>query len=164
MNIAIHGQGAADFSILVHALDGDGHIVDNTESLAMIGKGMMKPSAYIDGHAALQGKIRRQNGTTCGQPESRDQFRRIRNFQLHLFHRRKGPGLQLMHIFRRMHQQDILVAGAWGHHKIRRFGQSGFEKMLVDEPVFFRRKHMRANGQVIVVAVDQLEWKHDRPD
>src|SRR5579859_4141557 len=49
MNVQVHGQGASDRFFFLQAADGDGDVVNYAEALAMIGKSVMKASAYIHG-------------------------------------------------------------------------------------------------------------------
>src|ERR1041385_3454373 len=67
-----------------------------------------------------------------------------------------------MHIFTRMHQQDIFILRRLGRDEITRLCQTTFQQPLVNHPVFLRRKNMRADGQIVIVAVDKFERKHCR--
>jgi hypothetical protein len=40
-------------------------------------------------------------------------------------------------------------------------GQSGGNESLIDEPVFLRRENMLADGEIVAVAIDELEGKHE---
>src|SRR5271166_3169099 len=48
MHVAIQGHRGANLVVALHAADRNSYIVDHAESLAMIGKSMMKPAANAD--------------------------------------------------------------------------------------------------------------------
>ncbi len=123
---------------------------------------MVEAAADIHGHAVAQGQVSRENRAARRQPESLDQLRRIRHLHLHLFHGGECPGLELLHVFPRVHPQDVFVRGGLGRDEIGGLGHAGLQQPLVDQPVFLGGENMRTDGQIVVVAVDQLEWQHDR--
>src|SRR5947209_2415977 len=95
MDIAIHGHCALQPAFLVHPPDGHRHIMDHAEAFSMIGKSVVKTSGNVHAQSPAQGQISGQNGTSGGEPEGLDQFRRVRNLHLHFFQRRERAGLQL---------------------------------------------------------------------
>ncbi len=59
-----------------------------------------------------------------------------------------------------MHAQEILVLrGLWGREIVRLCESIG-QKPVTNEPVFSRRKDVRAEIQVVTVVIDKLERQH----
>jgi hypothetical protein len=92
------------------------------------------------------------------------QLGRIWNLHLHLFHGRKSAVLQLLNVLARVYAKHIVVACRLWRDEIGRFSHSGIKQAFVDEPVLLRGKNVRANRQIVVIAVDELEWQHDRTE
>ena len=103
---------------------------------------------------------RRQNRSARRQPECLDQFRREGNFQLHFFARAERARLQLLHILRRVHQQDVLIGCRLRLEKIARLRDAVGDQTVMNAPVLFSREDVLADRQVIIVAVDELEREH----
>ena len=61
VDIAIHGHGASDSVIPLHAADGHGHVVNHAEAFAVVGKGVMKSAADVDGDAIFQSTVGSQD-------------------------------------------------------------------------------------------------------
>jgi hypothetical protein len=59
-----------------------------------------------------------------------------------------------------VHEQHILVGGQTRSDKIGRLGNSRREQPVMNALVLFGGKNMGPDGQVIVVAVDELEGQH----
>jgi hypothetical protein len=59
-----------------------------------------------------------------------------------------------------MYEKDILVRRRLRSQKIFGPGHVRLDQLARDTPVFFRRKNMLPNRQVVFVAVDELEGKH----
>ena len=83
-----------------------------------------------------------------------------RNFQLHRFARAQRSGLQLLHILRRVDQQNVQVGRGLRFEKIAGLGDAGRDQPIVNATVFFGREDVVADGQVVSVAVDELERQH----
>src|SRR5947207_190636 len=49
VNVAIDSHGSTDFVIALHAAYGDRHVVDHAEALTMVGEGVMKSAADVEG-------------------------------------------------------------------------------------------------------------------
>ena len=163
VNVTVHSHRPYDFFLTLHMANRDGHIVNHAETLAVIGKGVMESAADVESDAIFQRILGSQNRSARRQPEGPHQFRRERNLHLGFFARGKRSGLEFMDIRRRMNQQDVLV-GCWMRRKkIRRIGHLRFDQPIMNAPIFFGRKDMLADGQEIVVAVDELEGKHGNP-
>ena len=61
VDVAIHGHGAGDFVIALHAADGDGHVMNHAEAFAMVGKGVMESAADVECDSILQCIVRRED-------------------------------------------------------------------------------------------------------
>src|SRR5439155_24079323 len=70
VNVAIHGHGGADFVIALHAADGDRHVVNHAEALAMVGEGVVESAADVEGDSILQRILSSQDGPARRQPEA----------------------------------------------------------------------------------------------
>src|ERR1039458_6916270 len=60
-----------------------------------------------------------------------------------------------------MHEQHVLIVGRTRSDKIGRRRHPGGEQPVMSALVLFGRKNMGADGQVVVVAVDELERQHE---
>jgi hypothetical protein len=59
-----------------------------------------------------------------------------------------------------MNQKYVLVGCGLGCDKVVGFGDSGLNQPLVDALVFFGREDVCPDGEIIVIAVNKLEWEH----
>ena len=109
MNVAVHGHGAGDPVIALHAANGDGHVVDHAEAFAVVGEGMMKSAADIEGNSIVERIIGGKDGTSGGEPEGAHQFGRVGNFKEEFLPRGKGAGLKFLHVLRSMDKQHVLI-------------------------------------------------------
>ena len=160
MHVAINRHRPANLAVTLHASDGDGHVVNHAEALAVIGERVMESSANADCHTVAESIIGGQNGAARGQPEGLYQGGRKGDFEFHLLAWSERAGLQFLDILRSVDEQDILIGCRMRSDKIGRLGNSGPEQPVMNALVFFRGKNMGADGQVIVVAVDKLEGQH----
>ena len=71
---------------------------------------MMKPAANADRNLIGEALARRQNRSTRRQPEGLGQIAGVGNFHLHFFARGERARLQLLHVLRLVHQQNVLIA------------------------------------------------------
>src|SRR6266513_2189182 len=161
VNVAIDSHGSADFVIALHAAYGDRHVVDHAEALTMVGEGVMKSAADVEGDSILQRILSRQDGPARRYPEGLHQFRRVGNLHLHFFKRRERAVFQLVHILRLVYQQDVFVRGGLGSEEICGFRDFRFQEPPMHKPVLFSRKDVRANGEVVIVTVHESEGEHD---
>ena len=157
VDVTIHGHGAGDLALMVHALDGHRHIVNHAEALAMVRMRVMKSAADIAGYAIAQRQIGGKNRSPGRQPERLHQLRRVRHLHLQFFLRGERSGLELLHVFARVHQQDVFIQRRLGCDEVLRLRQPAFQQPLVDQPVFCAGKNMRADGQVVVVGINSLK-------
>ncbi len=120
----------------------------------------MEASTNVDGNTVSQSLARSQNRSSGSQPESLDQLGRVRDLKFHLFKRAERPGPKLVHIFRGVYEQDVLVGSRLGFQEVRGLGNAACEQTVVDEPVLLGREDVSPDGQVVAVAVDELEEEH----
>ena len=114
----------------------------------------------LNRHPIFQRIVSRQHRSPRRHPERPHQFRRVGNLHLQFLPRRKRPGLQLLHILRRMHQQDVLVRRRTRRHEVLRLRHARLYQPLVDALVLLGREDVRADWKVVIVAVDELERQH----
>ena len=160
MDVAIHRHSAGDFVVVLHAADSDGYVVNHTEALAVVGKSVVETSANVDGDVVFQGVVSGQNGASCRKPECTHQFRRIRNFHLEFFASGESPGSEFMNILGSVDEQDVLIGRREGTGEVGLLGDAGFQQAIVNAFVLFRGEDVSADGEIVVVAVDELEGKH----
>src|SRR5580698_2308341 len=67
-----------------------------------------------------------------------------------------------MHILRLMNEQNVLISSRVGLQKIASLGVTSHKQPVTDSAIFPGGKNVLANGQVIRVAVDELEGEHGR--
>ena len=122
----------------------------------------MKAAADADAHFVGQALPRRQDRSSRRQPEGLDQFRRKRNFQFHFLARAERAGLQLLHVLGLVYEQNVLIGGGLRLEKIRRLGDARGDQAIANAAIFFGGEDMRADREVVGVAVDELEGQHER--
>src|ERR1017187_8105863 len=160
MHVAVDRHRGANLAVALHAADGNRHIVDHAEAFAVIRERVMESSAKADRDAVVEGMPGRQNGAARIEPEGAHQRRRVRDFEFQLFASAERTRLQFLDVLRSVHKQHVLV-GCWiGNDKIGRRRNSGGEQMFMNALVFFGGKNMGADGQGVVVAIDELEGQH----
>jgi hypothetical protein len=59
-----------------------------------------------------------------------------------------------------MDEKDVLVSGGLGFEKVLWTCDVGCDQAIVDTPIFLGGKDVVADGEVVGVAIDELEWKH----
>src|ERR1700674_3592785 len=59
-----------------------------------------------------------------------------------------------------MNEQHILVGCGLRSYKILLIGDSGLQQTFVHETIFLGREDMRADGEVVIIAINQLEREH----
>src|ERR1700678_4345030 len=160
MHVAIDGHCSANSAIALHAADSDGHVVYNAKAFPMTRECVMESSADAESDAVVKAMISRQNRAPGGEPEGAHYLRRVREFEFHLFASAECACLQLLDVLGRVHEQNILVGCGLRNDKISRRGNSGSEQPVMRAFIFFRGKNMGADGQEVVVAIDELEGQH----
>ena len=70
MDVEIDDGRPLDRALRLQLANGDGHIVEHAESLAMIGERMMSAAGQIAGEPVLERRTRRQQGTGRGKTRS----------------------------------------------------------------------------------------------
>src|SRR5215469_4465679 len=160
VHIAVDGHRGANLAVALHAADGNRDVVNHAEALAVIGESMVKSPSDIDGHAILPSVLRRKNRTSRCQPERANQFRREGNLELEFLPRGQRSGLQFIHVRRRVHQQNVLIGCRLGSEKVRGIGDSFFYQAPVYATVLLGGKDVLPDGEIVFVAVDELEGKH----
>ena len=114
MDVAIDNHGAMNFSVMLHLANGDGDVVDGAETFAVIRKGMVKSTAYVEADTFVESQAGRQGGAACRQPECARHFRRIRNLELQNLFLAQGSVLEALDPSALMHQQQIIVRSRLG--------------------------------------------------
>src|SRR5205823_2347551 len=61
MDIAVHRHRRSNVAVALHAPNRHRHIMNHAEAFAMVGKGVMKPSADVEREAVLKRMFRCQN-------------------------------------------------------------------------------------------------------
>src|SRR5215469_7048109 len=100
MHIAIDGHGALDELALLQPADGDREVVQHTEALAVIGKGMVKAATDVHAGSIAQSKLGGEDRTTGMHHEGIDYLRRVRNLHLKLFTRAEAAFHELIDVVR----------------------------------------------------------------
>ena len=160
MHVAIHRHGATNFAALLHGANGDGKIVDHAEAFAVIGKGVMKSAADVDANTVFQRAFGRQNRAAGVQQEGIHHLRRIWNLHLQLFARAQAAFHQLVHIKRRMDQQDVGFGGRLRSDEVRVVGDAFLQQAFANEAELVGAKNVLADGQEILLAIDEFEGQH----
>ena len=135
----------ANGAIGLHPADGHGHVVNHAEAFAMPRKGMMKSAADIHPKPIPHRMLRRQNRTAGRQPEPFDGLLRARDFQPHPFGRAQRVVLELIDIFRRVHAQDVFIAGRFGSDDVGRIGNAFGDQPVADQAELLGGKNVRAS-------------------
>ena len=161
MHIAIEGHGGANLVVALHAADRYGDVVDHAEALAVVGEGVVESAADAYAHFVYEAMARGEDRSTGSQPEGVHQLRRERNLQLLRFTRTKRSSLQFLHILWRMDQQNVEVGRGLGFEKVAHVGDAGGEKTVANAAIFFGRKDVSTDGEIVGVAIDELEGQHD---
>src|SRR6202035_4775637 len=60
-----------------------------------------------------------------------------------------------------MYEQNIRIGCGLRGDKIRGFRDSRLQQSVTNSSIFFGGENVRANGKIIVVAINQLEGQHD---
>jgi hypothetical protein len=58
-----------------------------------------------------------------------------------------------------VYEKNILIGRGTRRDEIGWLRYSSLQQLAVDAEIFFRRKDMRSNGQIIIVAINQLKRK-----
>ena len=161
MHIAIEGHRGANLVVALHSADGHGDVVDHAESLAMIGKGVVKAAADADADFVDQGLARCEDRAARRQPESVGKIARVGNLHFHFFARAECAGLQLLHVVGLVDEKYVLVGRWLGFEKVGGVGDAGGDQAIANAAILFGREYVVADGEVIGVAVDEFEREHD---
>ena len=140
--------------------NGDGEVVDHAETFAVLGKGVMKATADVDADAVLERAFRRQNRAAGVEHEGVDHLRRIGNLHLQFFARAQAAFHQLVDVEWRVHQQDIGFAGGLGNDEVALVSHVLLKKQLANQAIFVGAKDVLADGQEILLAINQFEGQH----
>ena len=158
--VGVHDDRAIDFLAGLQGADGDGYIVNGAKPFAVAGIGVMEPAPQVTAEAVLERGFSGDDGAAGGQPEGADEFRRIRDFELHLFAGGECPGFEFVDPVGRMDAQDVGVGGGFRAEKVFNVGDGVVEEFVVNEAEFLRRKDVGAEMQVVVFVIDEFERKH----
>jgi hypothetical protein len=109
VDIAIDSHGALDGVILLQAANGDGKIIQNAETFAVVRVGVVKSTAHIDGRSILKRQTPGQNRPTRGKPDCSDQFGRIGDLQAQHLKVGEFASLELAQVFAVVNQRNVVV-------------------------------------------------------
>ena len=160
MHVAIDSHRGANLVVALQAADSHGHVVDHAESLAVVGKRMMKSAADADADSSVRHCRAARIDPPAASQNASTSSRRVGNFHFHFFARAERAGLQLLHILRRVHQQNVLIGRGLRFEKICGLGDAVGDQPVVNAPIFFGGEDVVADGKVVGVAVDELEGEH----
>ena len=160
MNVRIHGHGRANLPCRLQRPDGDANVMDHAEALAVPGIGVVEAAAQIRGKSVLQRLAPGQRRSSRRQPKRLSGRLRKRNFQLHPFAQRQGIGLQFVHVGRRVHAQNVFVRRGLRLQEIARLRDSLGEQRVVDQSEFLRGENVRAEVQIVLRVINDLERQH----
>ncbi len=161
MDVAIHDHRAADPFLALHDADGDGDVVDHAEAFAMVGKGMVESAAEAEADAVLQRAASGQDGAAGVEPESVHQFVGEGDLHRQLFARGQGTGAELVDVVVAVGEKHFVVFRRLWSNEVSSGGDPLIQHAAGDEAVFFGREHMLPDRQIVSVAVDELERKHE---
>jgi hypothetical protein len=61
----------------------------------------------------------------------------------------------------RVHQQYVLIGCGLRGYEVRGFGDSSVQQSVMNPTILLGGKDVCADGKIIVVAINQLEWEHE---
>ena len=160
MYIAIDGHGALDELALLQLADGDREVVQHTEALAVIGKGMVKAATDVHAGAIAQSELGGEDGAAGVQHEGVDHLRRIWDLHLQLFTRAETAFHQLVDVVRRVHQHHVGFRGGLRFHKVGVVNHALRKQALANEAVLVGAKDVITDREEVLLAVDKLEREH----
>src|SRR6266849_1296206 len=88
------------------------------------------------------------------------EFGREGDLHLQFFTRGERSRLEFADVLGRVDEQNVLIGSRTRRQEVGRFGYAGFEEAIVNAAIFLRRENVGSNGQVVIVAVDELEGEH----
>src|SRR5687768_11510084 len=68
VNVAVHHHGGLDEAVGLQTTDGNGHVIDGTEALAMTGVRVMKTAAQVVAYAVAEGHASGKDAAARVQP------------------------------------------------------------------------------------------------
>ncbi len=160
MHIRIDDHGLLNRTVGLQSTNGDGDVVNGTETFAVTGMGMMKAAAKVAAKTIAKGRLRSGNRSAGGQPEGTNKLRGIGDFELHDIAEGEGTSLQLADPVFGVNTQNIRVGGWLGAEEIGVGSDAILHQLVGDEAVLLGRKHVGAEVQIITLVVDKLEGKH----
>lgn len=155
MNVGVNDHGGFDGAFVLQAANGNGDIVNDAKSFAMIGERVMKAAADVRGAAVRESAPPCFDGATGAEPAGFDQFLGVRNLHAQFFDGAERAGLEFVDILGRVNEQNVLVGGGCGRDEVRRRGEFLFDERIVDEAIFLRWKNVRAEVEVVTFVIDE---------
>jgi len=160
MYIAVDRHCGSDLIIPLQPPNRHGNIVDHAESLAVVGKCMMKSATDADADSVYETLPCAKNRSPRREPESIGKIARVGNFHLHFFPLAECSSLEFLNILRLMYQKNVLIGRRARLQKIFRASNTGGYQFVANAPVFLGREDVVADRKVIGITVDELEGKH----
>ena len=157
MNVGVDDHGGFDGAFVLQVANGDSDVVNDAKSLAVIGERVMKAAANVRGAAVREGALPCFDGAARAEPAGLDEFFGVRNFHAQLFDGAERAGLEFVDVFARVDAQNVFVGGRRGRNEVCGRGEFLFDKRIVDEAVFLRRKNVRAEMKIIALVVDERD-------
>ena len=160
MNVGVDDHGRFDGAFVLQAANGDGDVVNDAKSFAMIGERVMETAADVRGAAVRESALPCFDGAARAEPARFDEFFRVRNFHAQLFDRTERAGLEFVDIFVRVDAQNIFVGSRRWRDEVGRRGEFLFDERVADEAVFLRWENVRAEVEVVAFVVDERDGRH----
>ncbi len=104
----------------------------------MVGEGVMKTAADIEGDSVAQRAIGSEHSAACAEPIRLNQSPGVRDFQLPFFALGQSPRTELAHVLGGMHQQDIFIARWRRRYEVRGTGDALLEEAFAHQPVCWK--------------------------
>src|SRR5579875_4198651 len=122
--------------------------MDHTESLAVVGEGVMEAAADIDADAPFKRHAPRKNRSARRKPNRMYKLRRIGDLHPEYLNVRKLPIFELPYVVAIVHQRHVFVTSSRRLNNVFRLNDAFLEKFLLHQPVLRRRKDMVAQVKV----------------
>ena len=155
MNVRVDDHGGLDGAVVLQAANGDGDVVDDAETFAVIRKSVMKTSADVRRRAVREGALPCFDGTAGSEPAGFHEFLRVRNFHAQLFDGAERAGFEFVNVFGRVDAENIFVGSGSGHDKIGGRAEFLFDKRVMNEAVFLRREDVRSKVKIESFVIDK---------
>jgi len=140
VDVEVYDGGAVNAPLVLERAHRHRHVIEDAEALAMAGKGVVRAAGEVHRDPAVEGRARRGDRPADGAMRPLDERRAPREPDPPHGRRVERPGVERVHVLRRVRAEQFVARGAGRIAELLRRHEAEREHTLTEQRVLLDRE------------------------